>query len=74
MGLGESLLEAENIEDQESPVNCYRKLFGKNIHFIGILKGRTWLWFDICKTIKVFYGDFNYPYIGETLSGLSLLK
>nr|XP_056713642.1 integrator complex subunit 10 isoform X2 [Euleptes europaea] len=27
VGLGESLLEAENIEDQESPVNCYRKLF-----------------------------------------------
>lgn len=31
VGLGETLLEAENIEDQESPVNCFRKLFGKNI-------------------------------------------
>ncbi|PKK18607.1 integrator complex subunit 10 [Columba livia] len=27
VGLGESLLEAESIEDQESPVNCFRKLF-----------------------------------------------
>ncbi|XP_060138239.1 integrator complex subunit 10 isoform X2 [Zootoca vivipara] len=27
VGLGETLLEAENIEDQESPVNCFRKLF-----------------------------------------------
>ncbi|XP_060103840.1 LOW QUALITY PROTEIN: integrator complex subunit 10 [Heteronotia binoei] len=27
VGLGESLLDAENMEDQESPVNCYRKLF-----------------------------------------------
>lgn len=31
VGLGESLLEAESIEDQESPVNCFRKLFGKKI-------------------------------------------
>ncbi|XP_067413045.1 integrator complex subunit 10 isoform X5 [Emydura macquarii macquarii] len=27
VGLGETLLEAEKIEDQESPVNCFRKLF-----------------------------------------------
>ncbi|XP_028557557.2 integrator complex subunit 10 isoform X4 [Podarcis muralis] len=27
VGLGETLLEAESIEDQESPVNCFRKLF-----------------------------------------------
>nr|XP_033771247.1 integrator complex subunit 10 isoform X2 [Geotrypetes seraphini] len=27
VSLGETLLEAENIEDQESPVNCFRKLF-----------------------------------------------
>ncbi|MBN3283486.1 INT10 protein, partial [Polyodon spathula] len=27
VSLGETLLEAENIEDQETPVNCYRKLF-----------------------------------------------
>ncbi|NXO22006.1 INT10 protein, partial [Cisticola juncidis] len=27
VGLGETLLDAENIEDQESPVNCFRKLF-----------------------------------------------
>ncbi|XP_044303184.1 integrator complex subunit 10 isoform X1 [Varanus komodoensis] len=27
VGLGETLLEAENIEDQESSVNCFRKLF-----------------------------------------------
>uniref|UniRef100_A0A8C5LTD4 Integrator complex subunit 10 n=1 Tax=Leptobrachium leishanense TaxID=445787 RepID=A0A8C5LTD4_9ANUR len=27
VNLGETLLEAENIEDQESPVNCFRKLF-----------------------------------------------
>lgn len=29
VGLGEALLEAETIEEQESPVNCFRKLFGK---------------------------------------------
>ncbi|KAM4900488.1 integrator complex subunit 10 isoform 6-T6 [Sylvia borin] len=28
VGLGETLLDAESIEDQESPVNCFRKLFG----------------------------------------------
>ncbi|XP_036870903.2 integrator complex subunit 10 isoform X6 [Manis javanica] len=28
VGLGEALLEAETIEEQESPVNCFRKLFG----------------------------------------------
>ncbi|XP_009330169.1 PREDICTED: integrator complex subunit 10-like, partial [Pygoscelis adeliae] len=27
VGLGETLLDAESIEDQESPVNCFRKLF-----------------------------------------------
>ncbi|XP_027454912.1 integrator complex subunit 10 isoform X4 [Zalophus californianus] len=27
VGLGEALLEAETIEEQESPVNCFRKLF-----------------------------------------------
>ncbi|KAM9070998.1 integrator complex subunit 10 isoform 5-T5 [Sarcophilus harrisii] len=27
VGLGETLLEAENIDEQESPVNCFRKLF-----------------------------------------------
>uniref|UniRef100_A0A8B9SN70 Integrator complex subunit 10 n=1 Tax=Anas platyrhynchos TaxID=8839 RepID=A0A8B9SN70_ANAPL len=27
VGLGETLLEAESIEEQESPVNCFRKLF-----------------------------------------------
>ncbi|KAM8940412.1 integrator complex subunit 10 isoform 2-T2 [Pelodytes ibericus] len=27
VSLGETLLEAESIEDQESPVNCFRKLF-----------------------------------------------
>ncbi|RXM27059.1 Integrator complex subunit 10 [Acipenser ruthenus] len=27
VSLGETLLEAENIEDQETPVNCFRKLF-----------------------------------------------
>ncbi|KAM9331430.1 integrator complex subunit 10 isoform 3-T3 [Gastrophryne carolinensis] len=27
VSLGETLLEAENLEDQESPVNCFRKLF-----------------------------------------------
>uniref|UniRef100_A0A8D0GZL3 Integrator complex subunit 10 n=1 Tax=Sphenodon punctatus TaxID=8508 RepID=A0A8D0GZL3_SPHPU len=27
VGLAETLLEAENIKDQESPVNCFRKLF-----------------------------------------------
>nr|XP_015201443.1 PREDICTED: integrator complex subunit 10 isoform X1 [Lepisosteus oculatus] len=27
VNLGETLLEAESIEDQESPVNCFRKLF-----------------------------------------------
>ncbi|XP_075461439.1 integrator complex subunit 10 isoform X3 [Ascaphus truei] len=27
VSLGETLLEAENMEDQESPVNCFRKLF-----------------------------------------------
>jgi len=31
VGLGETLLDAESIEDQESPVNCFRKLFGKKI-------------------------------------------
>ena len=31
VGLGETLLEAESIEEQESPVNCFRKLFGKKI-------------------------------------------
>ncbi|XP_072898888.1 integrator complex subunit 10 isoform X2 [Hemitrygon akajei] len=27
VSLGETLLEAENMDDQESPVNCFRKLF-----------------------------------------------
>ncbi|XP_014342362.1 integrator complex subunit 10 isoform X1 [Latimeria chalumnae] len=27
INLGETLLEAENLDDQESPVNCFRKLF-----------------------------------------------
>ncbi|XP_078261242.1 integrator complex subunit 10 isoform X2 [Rhinoraja longicauda] len=27
ISLGETLLEAENIDDQDSPVNCFRKLF-----------------------------------------------
>ncbi|XP_053114734.1 integrator complex subunit 10 isoform X2 [Hemicordylus capensis] len=27
VGLGETLLDSENIEDQDSPVNCFRKLF-----------------------------------------------
>ncbi|MGH0176401.1 UNVERIFIED_CONTAM: hypothetical protein FKN15_072706 [Acipenser sinensis] len=29
VSLGETLLEAENIEDQETPVNCFRKLFAR---------------------------------------------
>jgi len=40
VGLGEALLEAETIEEQESPVNCFRKLFGKKrcilYYFFGI--------------------------------------
>ncbi|XP_039607018.1 integrator complex subunit 10 isoform X3 [Polypterus senegalus] len=31
VSLGETLLEAENIEDQETPVNCFRKLFAEGI-------------------------------------------
>lgn len=33
-GLGEVLLEAETLEEQESPVNCFRKLFGKKNHIL----------------------------------------
>lgn len=40
VGLGEALLEAETIEEQESPVNCFRKLFGKKhcvlYYFLGV--------------------------------------
>lgn len=29
--MGESLLEAETVEDLDTPVNCFRKLFGTNL-------------------------------------------
>lgn len=30
VSLGETLLEAEGIEDLDTPVNCFRKLFGNS--------------------------------------------
>lgn len=37
VNLGETLLEAETSENVESPVNCFRKLFGDfNIHYINL--------------------------------------
>lgn len=40
VSLGESLLEAETVENLDTPVNCFRKLFGTNsssLYFIFVL-------------------------------------
>ncbi|XP_011901304.1 PREDICTED: integrator complex subunit 10 [Cercocebus atys] len=56
VGLGEALLEAETIEEQESPVNCFRKLFGKENCILYYFYGKLICWGKCWFRDKLIYG------------------
>ena len=75
VGLGEALLEAETIEEQESPVNCFRKLFGKKhcilYYLIGVsrISGVCHFWGKVTCTKKrsSFIMKFNLAFTCKAL-------